>query len=53
MSALDPDIVEAFFAEFSRLKSEYNVEEGDIYNMDETGFQMGQSHSEYVVFNSI
>ena len=38
MSALDPGIVEAFFAEFIRLKSEYNVENKDIYNMDETGF---------------
>jgi hypothetical protein len=52
MSALDPSIVEDFFTRFIRLKTEYSVENEDIYNIDETGFQIGQSHSEYVVFNS-
>ena len=52
MTALDPDIVETFFAEFERLKTTYGVEMNDIYNMDETGFQMGQNHSECVIFNS-
>ncbi|KAF7503935.1 hypothetical protein GJ744_003016 [Endocarpon pusillum] len=52
MSALDPSIMEEFFTEFVQLKSEYNVADQDVYNMDETGFQMGQSYSEYVIFNS-
>ena len=38
MSALDLGIVKAFFTEFIRLKSEYNVENKDIYNIDKTGF---------------
>ncbi len=52
LSALDSTIVEEFFAEFSRLKSTYNIKEKNIYNMDETGFQMGQTQREYVVYNS-
>ena len=51
-SVLDMTIVEEFFAEFSRLKAEYNVDVEDIYNMDETGFQIDQRKAEYVVFNS-
>jgi DDE superfamily endonuclease len=51
-SALDVDIVKSFFAEFRELKTKYNVEIEDIYNMDETGFQMSQTNSEYVVYNS-
>ena len=38
MSALDVNIVKAFFLEFNRLKTKYNVEIKDIYNMNETGF---------------
>ena len=38
MSALDIDIMKAFFLDFERLKAKYNVENDDIYNMDETGF---------------
>ena len=38
MSALNTDIMKVFFAEFIQLKNEYNVEDEDIYNMDETGF---------------
>jgi hypothetical protein len=52
MSALDTEIVEAFFLDFERLKAKYNVEIDDIYNVDETGFQMGHNQSEYVVYNS-
>lgn len=40
-SALDIDIARSFFAEVRKLKAKYNVEIEDIYNMDETGFQMG------------
>ena len=52
LSALDSDIVEAFFAEFNRLQTTYKVALEDIYNMDETGFQMGQNQADYVVYNS-
>ena len=52
LSALDPSLVEAFFSEFNTLKTEYNIDLEDIYNMDETGFQMGQNQADYVVYNS-
>lgn len=51
LSALDPSVIERFFAEFGRLRTEYDVEIEDIYNMDETGFQMGQTTANYVVFD--
>jgi Tc5 transposase DNA-binding domain len=52
LSALDSGIMEEFFVEFNRLRNDYKVDFEDIYNMDETGFQMGHSQAEYVVFNS-
>ena len=52
MSALDPSIADTFFIGVILLETEYSLENEDIHNMDEKGFQTGQSHSEYVVFNS-
>ena len=49
--ALTLDIIRPFFEEFSRLKEEYNVGLDKIYNMDETGFQMGQNHGDYVIYD--
>jgi DDE superfamily endonuclease len=37
--------------EFERLQSDYNVEIEDIYNMDETGFQLGQTTTNFVVYD--
>ncbi len=49
--ALDSGIIERFFAEFEHLCSMYGVKSQDIYNINETGFQIGQTASKYVVFN--
>lgn len=35
VSALNSTVIERFFSEFERLRSEYDVELQDIYNMDE------------------
>ena len=51
LSALDPAIIERFFAEFERLRSEYSVDIEDTYNMDETGFQIGQITSDHVIYD--
>ena len=51
LMALDPTIVERFYTEFERLRSDYNVEIEDIYNMDETGFQLGQTTANFVVYD--
>ncbi len=51
LMALDSDVIKRFFAEFEHLRSTYAVESQDIYNMDETGFQIGQTASKYVVYD--
>jgi DDE superfamily endonuclease/Tc5 transposase DNA-binding domain len=51
LTALDPTIIERFFSEFERLRSEYSVEIDDIYNMDETGFQLSQTTANFVVYD--
>ena len=51
LSALDSAIIKQFFTEFERLQHEYKVESQNIYNMNETGFQMSQVISKYVVFD--
>ena len=52
LSALNLVIIEHFFAEFEQLQTEYNVEMEDIYNMNETEFQLSQIADNYVVYNS-
>jgi hypothetical protein len=49
--ALDTGIIQTFFSKFCELRTRYNVEDQDIYNMDEKGFQMGQTGSEPVIVN--
>ena len=51
LSALDSGIVSEFFDEFERLRDQYKINLEDIWNMDETGFQMGQTHATCVVFD--
>ena len=48
---LDIDIVERFFEQISVLQNEFDIPNWEIYNMDEKGFQMGQTVSDYVVFD--
>ena len=42
-----------FFSKFSQLKTEFNVDIEDIYNINKTGFQMNQNKTKYVIFNLI
>ena len=39
--AHNPDIIKGWFDLFMRLKTEFNVQDEDIYNMDKKGFMMG------------
>ena len=45
----DPDIYNAWFRLVRNMIAKYGIDEGDIYNFDETGFLMGQISSEMVV----
>jgi NADH/NAD ratio-sensing transcriptional regulator Rex len=49
--ALDPMVIKRFFSEFERLWNDYSVEMEDIYNIDETGFQLSQTTVNFVVYN--
>ena len=49
--ALDSGIIKLFFTKISDLRTQYQVELEDLYNMDEKGFQMGQTGSEPVIMN--
>ncbi len=40
LSVLNSVIIEYFFAEFKQLQTEYNIEMKDIYNINETEFQL-------------
>ena len=39
--AQDPQILKDWFELYRRIKAQYNVRDGDIYNMDEKGFLQG------------
>jgi len=51
LTALDPGIITIFFTKISDLRTQYEIENDDTYNMDEKGFQMGQTGSEPVIVN--
>jgi hypothetical protein len=51
LTALTPDLVSDFFAQISYLRTKYNIQPQDIYNMDETGFQKGHSRGIWVIFS--
>jgi hypothetical protein len=40
-SAQDPSIISAWFTLFSKIRTEFNVNLADIYNIDEKGFIVG------------
>ena len=40
------------FTEFKRLQHKYKIESQNIYNINETDFQMSQVKSKYMIFNS-
>ena len=49
--AEDPVIFSYWFDLFLRLKTEYEIENHDVYNMDEKGFAMGVQGSKHVMIN--
>ena len=49
--AEDPVIFSHWFDLFLRLKSEYEIQDHDVYNMDEKGFAMGVQGSKHVMIN--
>lgn len=49
--ALDNTIIDGLFNAFATIKDRYSVDWQDVWNMDETGFQMGQLASSRVIFN--
>ena len=53
VSALDTDIINTFFTEFEELCTTYKIDMEDVYNMDETEFQMDHTQSEFVIYNSL
>ena len=48
---LNTETVKRFFEQILLLQEEYEIPDCKIYNMDEKGFQMGQTVSDYVIFN--
>jgi hypothetical protein len=52
LTALSIDVINPFFDEVETLQAQYNVPRGNILNMDEKGFHMGQSNAEYCLFDT-
>lgn len=50
--AHDPDMVQNWFERFQALRERYNVFDEDIWNFDETGFQIGVGKSQWIVTSS-
>ena len=48
---LNTETVKRFFEQILLLQKEYEIPDCKIYNMDEKGFQMSQTVSDYVVFD--
>ena len=48
---LDTETVKRFFEQILLLQKEYEISDCKIYNMDEKGFQMSQTVSDYVIFD--
>jgi hypothetical protein len=45
----DPAVINGWFARMARIKAQYGIAEEDIYNFDETGFQMGAARTAKVL----
>jgi hypothetical protein len=48
----DPKLIREWFSVISNTKAKYGICDEDVYNFDETGFQMGQIRSAMVVTSS-
>ena len=53
LDALDSATATGFFDNLQRIIQENDIAPEDQWNMDETGFQMGQIRGTYVVFNPL
>jgi DDE superfamily endonuclease/Tc5 transposase DNA-binding domain len=47
--AHDPEVISNWFERFQRLQEKYSVQKEDIWNFDETGFQIGVGKSQWIV----
>ena len=47
--ANNPGCVQQFFNNYTNAKTQYNITELDIWNMDETGYAMGFAYNAKVV----
>lgn len=45
----DPELIKGWFRLLENMRAKYGVDDGDIYNFDETGFMMGVISSQLVV----
>jgi len=48
----DPELIKGWFTQFYNIIQKYRILEQDIYNIDETGFQMGVISTAKVVCSS-
>ena len=51
--AHDPAVLENWFERFRQLRERFSVQDEDIWNFDETGFQIGVGKSQWIVTTSI
>ena len=45
-------MLEAWFSEVSKVFHDHDIRPENVYNMDETGFQMGQTNKDFVILDS-
>jgi hypothetical protein len=48
-TALDKSVVERWFDDYQRVVTEHGILPEDIYNFDETGFQIGVGQDQYII----
>ena len=48
-SALDKTVVERWFQDYQRVVTEHGICQQDIYNFDETGFQIGVGRDQFII----
>ena len=51
--AHDPVVLKNWFERFLQLRERYSIQDEDIWNFDETGFQIGVGKSQWIVTTSI
>ncbi|KAJ5969218.1 hypothetical protein N7501_005466 [Penicillium viridicatum] len=48
-TALDKTVVERWFEDYQRVVTEHSICQQDIYNFDETGFQIGVGRDQFII----